>query len=175
MADDSQLWEQICRGDTRAFEAFYQENAPRLQMFLRRLVGDQHAAEDLLQEAFMQIWNRPNGFRPDRGSLRSYLYGIGRKRAAEWWQMHEVTSSRADHDEQTYRTDTAPAVIDAFEQLPERQRTLLWLREVEGQTYAELAEILEIPVGTVRSRLFAAREALRKIWKRPRELPKESS
>lgn len=175
MADDWQLWEQICRGDTRAFEAFYRENAPRLQMFLRRLVGDQHAAEDLVQEAFMQIWNRPNGFRPDRGSLRSYLYGIGRKRAAEWWQRHEVTSSRADHDEQTYRTDTAPTVTDAFEQLPERQRTLLWLREVEGQTYAELAEILEIPVGTVRSRLFAAREALRKIWKRPRELPKESS
>lgn len=175
MADDRQLWEQICRGDTRAFEAFYQKNAPRLQVFLRRLVRDQQAAEDLVQEAFMQIWSGANGFRPDRGSLRSYLYGIGRKRAAEWWRRHEVTSSRTDRDEQTYRTDTAPTVTDAFEQLPEGQRTLLWLREVEGQTYAEIGEILDIPVGTVRSRLFAAREAFRNIWKRPRELPKESS
>ena len=49
-------------------------------------------------------------------------------------------------------------------QLPVEQRSLLWLREVEGQSYAELAAILDIPIGTVRSRLFAAREALRVIW-----------
>jgi RNA polymerase sigma-70 factor (ECF subfamily) len=55
-------------------------------------------------------------------------------------------------------------VGDAFGRLPEDQRTLLWLREVEGQSYAELAEILGIPIGTVRSRLFAAREELRKVW-----------
>jgi RNA polymerase sigma-70 factor (ECF subfamily) len=55
-------------------------------------------------------------------------------------------------------------VSDAFARLPVEQQSLLWLREVEGQSYAELAEILDIPVGTVRSRLFAAREELRKIW-----------
>jgi RNA polymerase sigma-70 factor, ECF subfamily len=54
---------------------------------------------------------------------------------------------------------------DALARLPKEQRALLWLREVEGQSYAELAVILEIPIGTVRSRLFAAREALRKIWR----------
>ena len=53
---------------------------------------------------------------------------------------------------------------DALGQLPVEQRSLLWLREVEGQSYAELAAILDIPIGTVRSRLFAAREALRVIW-----------
>jgi DNA-directed RNA polymerase specialized sigma24 family protein len=57
-----------------------------------------------------------------------------------------------------------PSFMTRGERLPEDQRSLLWLREVEGRSYAELAEILEIPVGTVRSRLFAAREALRKIW-----------
>ena len=55
-------------------------------------------------------------------------------------------------------------IADALEHLPEEQRTLLWLREVEGQSYAELAVTLEIPVGTVRSRLFVARHALRAIW-----------
>jgi RNA polymerase sigma-70 factor (ECF subfamily) len=55
-------------------------------------------------------------------------------------------------------------VEDAFQRLPAEQRALLWLREVEGQSYEELAEILEIPIGTVKSRLFAAREALRRIW-----------
>lgn len=53
---------------------------------------------------------------------------------------------------------------DALQRLPEEQRTLLWLREVEGQSYTELALILDIPVGTVRSRLFMARHALRAIW-----------
>ena len=54
---------------------------------------------------------------------------------------------------------------DAFRRLPEEQRSLLWLREVEGQSNAELAAILQIPVGTVNSRLFAAREELRRIWR----------
>ena len=53
---------------------------------------------------------------------------------------------------------------DLLRQLPAEQRSLLWLREVEGQSYAELAVILDIPIGTVRSRLFAAREALRAVW-----------
>jgi len=56
------------------------------------------------------------------------------------------------------------AISDAFAKLNVEQRSLLWLREVEGQSYAELAEILSIPLGTVRSRLFAAREDLRRIW-----------
>ena len=55
-------------------------------------------------------------------------------------------------------------VADALERLTEEQRALLWLREFEGQSYAELAVILDIPVGTVRSRLFIARQALREIW-----------
>ena len=62
------------------------------------------------------------------------------------------------------QTETVSIVGDAFRRLAEEQRVLLWLREVEGQSYAELALILEVPLGTVRSRLFAAREALRKIW-----------
>ena len=62
------------------------------------------------------------------------------------------------------KTETASLIGDAFAHLPEEQRTLIWLREVEGHSYAELAEILGIPVGTVRSRLFAAREELRRVW-----------
>jgi RNA polymerase sigma-70 factor (ECF subfamily) len=138
-----------------------------LQAFLRQIVGDRQAAEDVTQETFIQIWNRPNGFRPDLGTLRAYLYGIGRKRAAEWWRKQGANSSATESEVRTDKTETASIVGDAFGKLPEEQRTLLWLREVEGQSYAELAAILEVPVGTVRSRLFAAREALRSIWQRP--------
>jgi RNA polymerase sigma-70 factor, ECF subfamily len=167
LPDDQQLWERILQGDARAFDEFYRENAPRLEAFLRHMVGNRQAAEDLMQETFTQLWRRPNGFHPERGALRAYLFGIGRKRAAEWWRqkapedgtVNEVTIDGAEN---------VSAMEDAFQRLPEEQRSLLWLREVEGQSYAQLAETLEIPIGTVRSRLFAAREALRKIWQSPR-------
>ena len=174
MIDDRQLWERICQGDARSFDAFYRENAPRLEVFLRHVVGNRQAAEDLMQDTFTQIWHRPNGFQPERGTLRAYLYGIGRKRAAEWWRTQGNRSESVEDDLAPCRTETNSAVDEAFRQLPKEQRLLLWLREVEGHTYAELSEVLEIPVGTVRSRLFAAREALRRIWQSPRQRPKES-
>ncbi|MGB6876730.1 MAG: sigma-70 family RNA polymerase sigma factor [Candidatus Acidiferrales bacterium] len=165
MADDRRVWECICQGDEQAFDAFYRENAPRLQEFLRQAVGNRQVAEDLMQETFTQIWRRPNGFRPERGTLRAYLYGTGRKRAAEWWRTHGAVSGSTQDDATGCSAETISAVKEAFKQLPEGQRSLLWMREVEGQSYGELAGIFEIPIRTVRSRLFVAREALRAIWK----------
>ena len=125
-----------------------------------------------MQETFTQIWQRPNGFEPERGSLSSYLFGAGRKRAAEWWRKRDAQSTALWNEPTECKTETASIVSDAFARLPEEQRTLIWLREVEGQSYAELAEILEIPVGTVRSRLFAAREELRRVWQAAPEAKK---
>lgn len=174
MVDDRQHWERICQGDARTFDACYRENAPRLQEFLFHVVGNRQAAEDLTQDMFTQIWRRPNGFQPERGTLRAYLYGIGRKRGAEWWHTPGSRGANVKSDLVARRAETTSAVNGAFRQLPEEQRSLLLLREVEGHSYVELAEILEIPVGTVRSRLFAAREALRGIWRSPQQRAKEN-
>ena len=172
MTDDRELWERICRGDARAFDALYRTHAPKLEGFLRQILGSRQAAEDVMQETFTQIWQRPNGFEPERGSLSSYLFGAGRKRAAEWWRKRDAQSTALWNEPTECKTETASIVSDAFARLPEEQRTLIWLREVEGQSYAELAEILEIPVGTVRSRLFAAREELRRVWQAAPEAKK---
>lgn len=125
-----------------------------------------------MQETFAQIWQRPNGFEPERGSLSSYLFGAGRKRAAEWWRKRGAQGTAVWNEPTECKTETASIIADAFSRLPEEQRTLMWLREIEGQSYAELAEILEIPVGTVRSRLFAAREELRRVWHAAPEVKK---
>jgi RNA polymerase sigma-70 factor (ECF subfamily) len=175
LADDQELWTKVSQGDADAFDAFYRENAPRLLAFLRQLVGNRQAAEDVTQESFTQIWNRPNGFHPGRGTLRAYLYGIGRKRAADWWRKQGPRDSNAEREVKVCQTEIISAVGDAFGRLPEEQRTLLWLREVEGLSYAELATTLDIPIGTVRSRLFAAREALRRIWHEARQGRKEGA
>ena len=164
LADDREIWKKISQGDADSFDTLYRENAPRLLLFVRRVIGDPQAAEDVVQEMFTQIWNRPNGFQPERGTLLAYLYGIAGKRAADWWRK-QGPSDRASEDQVSVcQTETVSIVGDAFRRLPEEQRKLLWLREVEGRSYAEIAVILEIPVGTVKSRLFAAREALRRIW-----------
>ena len=167
MADDRDQWERIRGRDASAFEAFYRDNAGRLCAYLRQIVGNGQA-EDMMQETFTQIWKSPNGFRPELGPLRAYLFGVGRKRAAEWWRKQsrvpDVRSGEGQ-GESAEGTASFSAVRDAFGRLAEEQRSLLWLREVEGQSYAELAAILEIPVGTVKSRLFAAREELRRVWR----------
>ncbi len=150
--------------DPDAFAAVYRETAPRLRAFLRQMVGSPQAAEDLTQEIFTQLWSHPNGFDPARGSLRAYLFGIGRHRAAEWWRRTKPEYLLQDNQCAGCNPERDSVMGDALRRLPEEQRMLLWLREVEGQSYAELAAILDVPVGTVRSRLFAARQALRRIW-----------
>lgn len=164
VADDRELWERICGGDSRAFEDFYGDTAPRLKNFLRHLLPGGQAAEDITQDTFLQMWRRPNGFRPECGSLRAYAFGIGKKRVAEWWRHHQPGNHLAHPQAGKDYAETNSLVSDVFERLDIEQKSLLWLREVEGLTYAELSEVLEIPTGTVKSRLFAAREELRRIW-----------
>ena len=161
--DERELWKRISNGDPEAFDEFYRECAPRLLSFLRHLLGEHQAAEDVMQSAFSELWRRPGRFDPERGSLRAWLFGVARKQAMEWWRKRRPEDELTDKPAPCY-FETSSIVADAFNQLPAEQRALLWLREVEGQSYAELAAILDIPLGTVRSRLFAAREALRAIW-----------
>lgn len=162
MTDERELWERLSRGDVAAFETFYRQQGPRVGNFIRLYVGSPQTAEDITQETFMQLWRSPNGFRPDRGTLKAYVFGIARKRAAGWWRKqrpaaHELPEARSG-------SETAALLEDALAQLEPDERGLLWLREVEGYSYDELAEILGIPLGTVKSRLFAAREKLRGLW-----------
>jgi RNA polymerase sigma-70 factor (ECF subfamily) len=164
LAEDRELWNRVSHGDVEVFDALYRENAPRLQAFLRQLVGNSQTAEDLVQDTFTQVWNRPSGFQPERGSLRGYLFGIARNRASDWWRKQSAAHPLADEEKSACRTEAASIMGDALARLPDEQRTLIWLREVEGLSYAELAENLKIPIGTVRSRIFTAREALRAVW-----------
>ena len=149
---------------TPSFEAIYREHAPRIAAFLRQTVGSPQAAEDITQEVFAQLWRQPRAFDPTRGTLRAYLFGMAKHRSAEWWRQARPECSLSENFPSTADPERESVIADVLRRLPEDQRMLLWLREVEGQSYAELAVILEIPIGTVRSRLFTARQAFRVIW-----------
>jgi RNA polymerase sigma-70 factor (ECF subfamily) len=75
LADERELWKKISNGDPEAFDAFYRECVPRLLSFVRHLLGEDQAAEDVMQNAFTEVWRRPDAFDPERGSLRAYLFG----------------------------------------------------------------------------------------------------
>lgn len=166
MIDEKELWERIRRRDVTAFDELYRTHSAGLNAFLRRTLGNRQAAEDVVQEMFATIWQSPNGFDPARGTLRSYLFGTSRKRAVEWWRRQKRETAIVEDRAAEPRTEAQSVIENALAKLPLEQRSLLWLREVEGLSYVELAAILEIPLGTVRSRLFAARKTLREIWHR---------
>jgi len=164
LLEDEELWNRIVGGDARQFSGWYQMQAPRLKIFLRHLLGSEQVAEDVMQETFTQIWRRPVGYEAGRGSLRAWLYGAARRRAAEWRRKQKPEEAMESEPAQASGIERSSMLADAMARLSAEQRTLLWLREVEGHSYQELAEILDIPVSTVRSRLHAAREALRQLW-----------
>jgi RNA polymerase sigma-70 factor (ECF subfamily) len=153
-------------GNPAAFDGLYREMAPRVRAFLRQMVVSSQAAEDLTQEIFAQLWAHPEGFDATRGSLQAYLFGAARHCAARSWRSNRPETVLTDAWREVSDIERDSVIGDALRRLPEEQRSILWLREVEGQSYEELAVILTIPIGTVRSRLFAARKAFREIWLR---------
>ena len=164
MQDDHELWSKLSRGDGEAFEGFYREHASRLRSFLMSCLPSPQAADDVAQETFLSLWRHPNGYNPSRSSMKTYFFGIARKRAADWWR-HHPSGGQPAAERRASGEGSAILVKDAFDRLDTDLRSVLWLREVEGYSYQELAQILEIPEGTVKSRLFTAREELRRVWK----------
>ena len=164
MVYDRGLWKKITNGNADSFDTWYRETAPRVRVFLRHLLANEQAVEDVMQETFTQIWHRPHRFDPERGSPRAYLFGVARRQAADWRRKQKAADELEFDPPTPSRVEVASMVTEAFSRLTLGHRTLLWLREVEGQSYEELAMILDVPLGTVRSRLFAAREALRALW-----------
>jgi len=164
MQDDKSMWLGIGHGDPAAFERVYSAHFARVRDFLRVYLGGGPIVEDVAQETFLQLWQRPNGFNPARSSMKAYLFGIARKRAADWWR-HQRPNEARDTEPLSNSAEPALLMSDAFKRLHTDSRIVLWLREAEGYSYEELSIILDVPIGTVRSRLFTAREQLRRIWK----------
>jgi RNA polymerase sigma-70 factor (ECF subfamily) len=146
------------------FESFYRLNCQRLRNFLRHYLSDSNAAEDIAQDAFLQLWKYPNGYKPKLGTLKAYLFGIAAKRAADWLRRNSRAKTSLPAHPVDAQRSMSSAMADALDRLEPDMRALVWLREVEGYRHAELAAIFEIPEGTVKSRLYAGREQLRRIW-----------
>jgi RNA polymerase sigma-70 factor (ECF subfamily) len=170
--NEGALWEQVIDGDQEAFGRLYSLYGPPVRSFVRHYLGDPGVVDDLVQDTFLQLWRKPNGFNPERGTLKQYLFGIARNRAAQWRRETppRPTNAAPFVEPATNNTVEVTLVRMALKQLDKDDRGLLWLREIEGYSYSELAGMFGIPVGTVKSRLFSAREALRHVWRKGAKL-----
>lgn len=171
------MGDHIRSADVTAFEKLYGEYFGLVRSFLRVYLGDRIGADDVAQEIFLQVWRQPDGYNPSRATLKTYLFAIARKKEADWWRKHPFdrysprTPAGGEFRDNVLiekgsdRFGEKLMLEDALSRVDPELRNILWLREVERHSYEELARIFDVPVGTIKSRLFAAREALRRLWR----------
>jgi RNA polymerase sigma-70 factor, ECF subfamily len=181
---DQQLVERVQAGDKAAFDLLVRKYQHRVLKLVSRFVPDAAEAEDVAQEAFIKAYRALASFRGD-SAFYTWLYRIAintaknalvsnRRRPVDFdldLQDPEQYDRHArlkdgDTPEGVLLTEEIRNVVErAMEQLPEDLRTAIVLRELEGLSYEEIAEAMDCPVGTVRSRIFRAREAIDKKLK----------
>jgi len=163
MTSDEALMLEFQGGSRSAFEELFGRYRKPLYGFFGRRLNNPERAEDLVQETFLAVIRAASRYEP-RALVRTYLYGIALKLlAAE--RRKPLTSSISGHSAPEPKTDGTPECVlwvrQAMEKLDAQEREILMLREYEQLSYSEIAELLRIPVNTVRSRLFRSRLALR--------------
>jgi RNA polymerase sigma-70 factor (ECF subfamily) len=177
---DQQLVEKAQRGDKRAFELLVVKYQRKLERLLSRVIRDPAEIEDVAQEAFIKAYRALPNFRGD-SAFYTWLYRIGINTAKNYLialGRRAPTSTEFDSEEAEGFEDAtglrdintpeselaskqiAQTVNDAIAALPEELRTAITLRELDGLSYEEIAQIMNCPIGTVRSRIFRAREAV---------------
>lgn len=178
MADrETELMLRIKGGDRPAFEELYGLYQKPLVNYLYRLCWNRSLAEDLLQEAFLRLWRAAPNYEPT-AKVSTYIFRIAHNLFLnEAARRREKTLEGADEEIRSNpasdlsRREVRTAVKRAIEALPEGERECLLLSEYQGFKYAEIAEVLGIPVGTVKSRMFSAvrrlRESLKGLEPRP--------
>jgi RNA polymerase sigma-70 factor (ECF subfamily) len=181
--DDSDLVERVREGDTTAFRGLVERYQGRVYGMVYGMVRNREDARDITQDAFVKAYNNLDSFRLE-SSFYTWLYRIAmnlaidhlrkRKRRGQTSFDEQVASRDADGgiDEAHHqdsprklleRQQLYARIMDAMEKLPEDQRQAVLLRELEGLSYKEIADVMGIPEGTVMSRLFYARKKLQRL------------
>ena len=160
-ARDDALMARLQDGDRAAFEQLFLEYRDPVWRFFRRRVADAGRAEELSQDTFLSLLSGAGRFE-GRGSCRSYLFGIAYNLLMDWRRRsRSFEPLDSDTHAANPNPDTAIWVQDALRRLEPEEREILMLREYEQLSYQEMADVLALPVNTVRSRLFRARAAMR--------------
>ncbi len=177
---DQQLVERAQRGDKKAFELLVSKYQRKLGRLLSRFIRDATEVEDVTQEAFIKAYRALPTFRGDSAfytwlyriginTAKNYLVAMGRRaptttdidtEEAESFEDGEHLRDLNTPENELMSRQVAETVNQTLAELPEELRTAITLREIEGLSYEDIATIMNCPIGTVRSRIFRAREAI---------------
>jgi RNA polymerase sigma-70 factor (ECF subfamily) len=169
------LLQQAGEGDQAAFLELYDRYREPIFRFAYRLLGSVEIAEDVTHDCFLSLIRKPENFRPERASLKTYLYAAARNLALKHFRnqgresgMDEVTHEPQDSPRRgplrrLLDEELATHVKEAVFSLPPLQREALILFEYEGLSLSEVAEIAGTDVGSIKARLYRAREGLRRF------------
>ena len=176
---DQLLVERVQKGDKQAFDLLINKYQHRIISLVGRYVSDQADAMDIAQEAFIKAYRAIDRFRGD-SAFYTWLYRIAINTAKNWLvarkrrppafdidatdaEQYDVESRLKEQgtpENELMRDEIRQTVYDTIAQLPDDLRTAIMLREIEGMSYDDIATTMECPIGTVRSRIFRAREAI---------------
>jgi len=177
---DQQLVERAQRGDKHAFELLVSKYQRKLGRLLSRFIRDPAEVEDVAQEAFIKAYRALPSFRGDSAfytwlyriginTAKNYLVAMGRRAPTTTEFDSEEAENFEDGDQlrdlntpeaELMTRQIAATVNQTMEELPEELRTAITLREIEGMSYEDIANVMNCPIGTVRSRIFRARETI---------------
>ncbi|GAP65048.1 RNA polymerase, sigma-24 subunit, RpoE [Mizugakiibacter sediminis] len=176
---DRALVERVQHGDTRAFDLLVRKYQHKIVGVISRYIADWSECEDVAQEAFIRAYRAIGSFRGDSAfytwmykiainTAKNHLVAQGRRpptgdlaiEDAEHADGGARLRDRATPEHELLRQEIEQTVFATVQQLPEELRTAITLREVDGLSYEEIAEAMNCPIGTVRSRIFRAREAI---------------
>ena len=172
---DEDLMQLVRRGKAAAFEVVYERHASAAFSLAYRIVGTRSGAEDVAQDAFLNIWRSGARYDRGRGSVRTWVLGIVHHRAIDHLRRATVHDKRRASDEgmeerfeagertdaEVARRDEARTVRRAIEELPAEQCQVIELAYFGGFTHTEIADMLETPVGTVKGRMRLGLNKLR--------------
>ena len=176
---DQKLVQRVQRGDKAAFDLLVRKYQHKVAKLVSRYVRDRGEVEDGTQEALIKAYRAIGGFRGDSAfytwlyriavnTAKNYLESSGRRppssdvevEGAEQAEGGEGLREQATPEHRLLADEIAAVIRRAIERLPEDLRTAITLREIEGMSYEEIAQAMDCPIGTVRSRIFRAREAI---------------
>jgi RNA polymerase sigma-70 factor, ECF subfamily len=155
--------------DPRQFDDAYRQLAPQAIAAANRVLRDEAAAEDVVQDVFMQLWLRPSSYDAARGPLGAYVTMLARSRALDRWRTRGARDAAVERtkdevrlngaaaeesaDEHVLRRDRSRTLVGALKALPAEQRDALLLAYGRGMTATEIADATAIPLGTAKSRI----------------------
>jgi RNA polymerase sigma-70 factor (ECF subfamily) len=188
---DDVLLRRSAQGDQQAFASVYHRYQAPLYRFALRMTGNTWAAEEIVQEVFMTLIREPRKFDPHRGTLGAFLYGVARNRIMKHLERRPRDLPLGDQTEDGFSPDTLPSkemtpvewaelherraqVRAAVFELPVEFREAIVLCELEEMSYEQAANVLDCPVGTIRSRLHRGRALLLAKLELLRELPRRA-